>query len=199
MVRHRDTFKDTQPLLPKSLPPDPVEMKHPGMRAQTRQNRRLRMLPSPLDNYGKAVPPGFIAQVPRARFRARNDKSVQMAVPQTPEARITIANIRTGPVGSLDIGQRKKPQTYLVIARRRIQQSRKLALCRLQSGVRHVIDQTNINASRCIPVSRTIMRQTNGHQHFPAVARSAWSRSASMSSICSMPTLSRIISGFTPA
>src|SRR5207249_11987561 len=94
-----------------------------------------------------------------------------------------------------------------------VQQCPKLPFGRFHRRVGHIVDETYIEAVRvrfteldarlpgggfrsCRPhmIKWLLTFRDDGQ-----LASSAWSRSAMMSSTCSMPTLSRIISGFTPA
>src|SRR5580698_4995893 len=93
--------------------------------------------------------------------------------------------------------------------RRRLDHVEELARGRKQGRVRHIVDDAELEAFEAPSGARAFQDRRHQDQPTarlgaismtsPAEASSACDRSAMMSSTCSMPMHSRIISGFTPA
>ena len=88
MVRNSVALKDPEALAFETAPFNAVEMQKRSVRAQTGQNCRARIEVGPLQHLDQTLPVRFVLKMRRPWLGARNDETIEMAIPQGLDARV---------------------------------------------------------------------------------------------------------------
>src|SRR5579862_353554 len=189
---------------------DAVIVQHRGMACEARERGRRSVAVEPVEQVRERVPERLVFQVRVFRLGAGDDHRVEARGHKLRKILVRILRQMTPPrIAALHAAQRIKRDEDAQLRRRRVDHVEELACGREQGRVRHVVDDAELEAFEAPSGARAF--QDRGHQDqptarlgaismtSPADASSACVRSAMMSSTCSMPMHSRIISGFTPA
>src|SRR5579862_376923 len=145
-------------------------------------------------------PVWFVLDPLGAGLGTGDNQPVEIAVPQPIDRLVVLRCVAPPFWRARYLGQRKNPQRHLAPPGGAGQQVADLQFGELERRIRHVVDEADrdrAGASRR-PLLRQPFDDSGGHRYSAHCAR-AWSRSETMSSTCSIPTLRRIISGVTPA
>ena len=195
-------LEDPEQLAAKGLPFDAVEPPGGGVRSQARPDRRDRMVRRPVDQIGERRPIGLAFERGRTRFGTGDDQPGHIASTQRGDRLVKPAAVIAADIRARHFGQREQPERYGDPGRRggAGHQVANLPFGSPQGRVGHVVDKADDDRFPGRLPGLSSGRWTGDERHQPRpAASSAWSRSAMMSSACSMPMLSRIVSGRTPA
>src|SRR5580692_6329779 len=110
MIHASRKLEEAEAFLTKAVPVDAVEVQKGGVRAQARQNGRMRVVISPFDHLDQIVPVRFVGQLRGVRLRSGHDQAVEMTVPEVLETRIEVADIAPASFIAANVGQREERQ-----------------------------------------------------------------------------------------
>src|SRR5580704_2962389 len=212
-----DVLEYAKALLREAAAAQSIEMKHGCVRGQTGKERGLPGTLKAVKQGRHGAPERLVFQIGHTRFGPRDDEGVQRRISdgvgtaialcfKMMPACVTAGNARQGKQTNLD------RDAWRCLNKEALE----LQFCSRQSGVWHIVDEADANAWAV-----NLARVSQNGRHLPVeaistpfsdsgrldragdtgvqAAASACDKSAMISSMCSMPMDSRIISGVTPA
>ena len=148
MIRDARALEDAEALVAERTPPDAVEVEQRRVRGQAGPDRRMRVVLGPLQHSCQAFPVGLVPQVRREGLGPSHDEAVEVTVPQIPDGGINAAHMASARLRSRNVRQCVEPQPHHDAVGRRVEEGQKLPLRRFQRGVRHVVDQADVDTVR---------------------------------------------------